>query len=136
MTGSIKSGSNRLKGHSKNALSYSKKKQRKMQWISIKVATFRNNKKKDWFSHETGLVSVHGEIFKAGSRNCATFKMELLATIGNGRMLQRASSDGLTTNCLLKFAEHLSCQAHPDARIYKKICLHSIKDYMIISTYQ
>ena len=41
---------------------------------------------------------MHGEIFKGGSRNSATFKMEFLATIGNGRNLQRASSDGLTTN--------------------------------------
>ena len=49
------------------------------------MATFQNNKKKDWFSHETGLVFVHGDVFKDGSRNSATFKMELFATIGNGR---------------------------------------------------
>ena len=41
---------------------------------------------------------MHGKVFKGGSRNSATFKMEFLATIGNGRNLQRASSDGLTTN--------------------------------------
>ena len=50
------------------------------------MATFQNNKKKDWFSHETRLVFVHGNIFKDGSRNSATFKMELFATIGNGRV--------------------------------------------------
>ena len=27
-----------------------------MQWLSIKVATFWNNKKKDLLSHETGLA--------------------------------------------------------------------------------
>ena len=47
------------------------------------MATFQNNKKKDWFSHETGLVFVHGEVFKDGSRNLAIFKMELFATISN-----------------------------------------------------
>ena len=50
----------------------------------MKLATFRN-KKKDLFSHKTGLAFVHGNIFKEGSRNSATFKMELFATIGNGR---------------------------------------------------
>ena len=52
----------------------------------IKVATFRNNKKKDLFSLETGLVFMHGNVFKDGSRNSATFKMKLFATIGNGRV--------------------------------------------------
>ena len=37
------------------------------------MATFRNNKKKDWFS------------CKNESRSSTTFKMELFATIGNGR---------------------------------------------------
>ena len=46
----------------------------------IKVATFQNNKKKDWFSHETILVFVHGGVFRDRSRNSATFKMELFAT--------------------------------------------------------
>ena len=47
------------------------------------MATYWNNKKKDWFSHETSLVFVHGNVFKDRSRNSATFKMELFATIGN-----------------------------------------------------
>ena len=74
------------------------------------MAAFQNNKKKEWFSRETRLVFVYGEVCKDASRNSATFKVELFATVGKGRKLQRASSDGLTTNCLLKFAEHLSCQ--------------------------
>ena len=41
---------------------------------------------------------MHGEVFKGGSRNSATFKMEFFTTVGNGRNLQRASSDGLATN--------------------------------------
>ena len=61
----------------------------------IKVATFRNNKKKDWFSHKTKLVFVHGEVFKDRSRNSTTSEMELFATIGNVRKLQRASTDML-----------------------------------------
>ena len=62
------------------------------------MVTFRNNKKKDWFSHETGIFFVHGEVFKDGSWNYAAFKMELFATSGYGRKLQRASSDVFTTN--------------------------------------
>ena len=50
------------------------------------MASFQNTKKKDWFPHETGLFFVHGNVFKDGSRNSATFKMELFATIGNGRV--------------------------------------------------
>ena len=57
----------------------------------IKVITFQNNMKKDWFSYDTGVVFMHGEIFKDKSRNSATFKMELFAIIGNGKKLQRAS---------------------------------------------
>ena len=53
------------------------------------MTTFQNNKKKDWFSHETGLVFVYGEVPKGRSRNSATFKMELFATTGNDRKLQR-----------------------------------------------
>ena len=49
------------------------------------MATFQNNKKKDWFLHEARLVFVHGNVFKNGSMNSATFKMELFATIDNGR---------------------------------------------------
>ena len=47
--------------------------------------------KKDWFSYKTGVVFMHGEIFKGKSGNSATFKMELFAIIGNGEKLQRAS---------------------------------------------
>ena len=36
---------------------------------------------------------MHGEVFKDRSRNSATFKMELFATIDNFRKLQSASSD-------------------------------------------
>ena len=43
-----------------------------------------SKKKKEWFSHETRLVFVHGNIFKDRSRNSATLNMELFATIGNG----------------------------------------------------
>ena len=46
------------------------------------MATFQNNKK-DWFSHETGLVFMHGKVFKDGSRNFAIFKMNLFAKISN-----------------------------------------------------
>ena len=52
----------------------------------IKVATFQNNKKKDWFSQKARLIFMHGNIFKDPSRNSATFKMKLFATIGNGRV--------------------------------------------------
>ena len=50
-----------------------------------KVATFWKNKKKAWFSHQIGLVFVHGNVFKDRSRNSAKFKMELFAATGNGR---------------------------------------------------
>ena len=50
------------------------------------MATFQTNKKKDWFSHETEPVFVHGDVFKGVSRNSATLKIELFATIGNGRV--------------------------------------------------
>ena len=46
---------------------------------------FWKNKKKYWFSHEAGLGSMHGNVFKDGSRNSATFKLKLFPTIGNGR---------------------------------------------------
>ena len=39
---------------------------------------------KSLVSRENGLVFMHGEVFKGGSRNFATFKMELFTTIGNG----------------------------------------------------
>ena len=54
--------------------------------LSMKVAKFWNNKKKDWFLPETRLVFVLGDIFKDWSRNSATFKMELFATVGNDRV--------------------------------------------------
>ena len=41
---------------------------------------------KIWFSHETGLVFVHGDVLKDGSKNFVTFKMQLFSTIGNGRL--------------------------------------------------
>ena len=41
---------------------------------------------------------MHGEVFKGGSRNSATFEMELFATIGNHRNLQKTLSGGVTTN--------------------------------------
>ena len=41
------------------------------------MATFQNNKKKDWFPHETKLVFVHGHICKDGPRNSATFNRAL-----------------------------------------------------------
>ena len=49
------------------------------------MVTFRNKKKKDWFSRETELVFVHDDVFKDGSRNSATFKIKFFATIGNGK---------------------------------------------------
>ena len=52
--------------------------------LLIKVITLKNKKKKDCFSHKTGLVSMHGKVFKDRSRNSATFKMELFLTIDNG----------------------------------------------------
>ena len=48
------------------------------------MATFQNNKKKDWNSLKTGLVFVHGKVFKDESRNSPIFKMEPFAIIGNG----------------------------------------------------
>ena len=50
-----------------------------------------SNKKKDWLSHKTGLVFMHGKVFKDRSRNSATFKMKHFVTIGNNRKMQRAS---------------------------------------------
>ena len=50
------------------------------------MATFRINKKKDWFPHKTELVFVRGDVCKDRSTNSATFKMELFARIGNDRV--------------------------------------------------
>ena len=77
-----------------------------MQLLSIKVAIFRYNKNKDWFSQITRLVFVYGKVCKGIFKNSATFKMELFATI---RMLE-------------------SCKEMLDYTV--------VKDYMIISTYQ
>ena len=41
-----------------------------------------------------GLVFVHGDVFKDGSRNVATFKMELFATIVHAPIVMV----GFTTN--------------------------------------
>ena len=60
-------------------------KERENRMTFNKSATFWKNKKKDWFSHQSGLVFVHGDVFKDGSRNSAKFKMELFPAIGNGR---------------------------------------------------
>ena len=62
-------------------------------------------RKKDWFSQETGLVFGYGKVCEGTSSYSATFRMELFVTIGKGRKLQRASSDGLTRNCLLEFGD-------------------------------
>ena len=56
-----------------------------MQWFLIKVAIFRYNKKKDWFSQETRLVFMYGKVCKGAFKNSATFKIELFTTI---RMLE------------------------------------------------
>ena len=74
-----------LKGWSK-ILHHTVKSNGEKQWLLIKVALLRNNKKKYWSSHETTLVFVYGDIFKSGSKNSASFKMELFATVDNGRV--------------------------------------------------
>ena len=50
------------------------------------MATFQNNKKKNWFKDKTELAFVDGDVCKDGSRNSAVFKMELFARIGNDRV--------------------------------------------------
>ena len=40
---------------------------------------------------KTGPVFVHGDFFKDGSRNSATFKMELFATIGNSKVYNQST---------------------------------------------
>ena len=57
------SDSNLLKGSSK-ILHHAVKSKREKQWFWKKVATFQNNKKKHWFSYKTGLVFMHGNVFK------------------------------------------------------------------------
>ena len=46
------------------------------------MTTFRNDMKKDSLSHKARLVFANGKIFKGESKNSATFKEELFATIG------------------------------------------------------
>ena len=48
--------------------------------------------KKEWLSYETRLIFVLGVVFEHWCRYSAIFKMELFATIGNDKKLQRASS--------------------------------------------
>ena len=48
------------------------------------VVTFQNRKNTS-FQLKPRLVFVHGEVFNGGSKNFAMFKMEPVATIGNGR---------------------------------------------------
>ena len=55
----------------------------------IKVVTFQNNNKKDWFPHKTKLFFMHSHICKDRSKNSATFKMELFARIDNDRIYNR-----------------------------------------------
>ena len=50
------------------------------------MATFRNNKKKDWFPHETEIVFVHGDVCKDGPRYSFTSEMESFTRIGNDRV--------------------------------------------------
>ena len=76
------SGSNRLKGWSETLHYIVKTNRRKTKWLSIKLATFQNNKK-DWFSHKIGLVFMQGEVFKDGS----------FATIGNGKVYKKWTRD-------------------------------------------
>ena len=72
------------------------------------------------------------EVCKGASKNSAIFKIELSATISNNRNLQMALSDGLTTNCLLKFAKHQPWETQPDVRFYKKKVVYTMfKEYMI-----
>ena len=37
-------------------------------------------------NRETGLLFAYGNVFKDGSRTSTTFKMELFATVGNGKV--------------------------------------------------
>ena len=78
------------------------------------MATFRKNKKKDWFSYKAGLVIVHDIVFKDGSRNSATFdgEMELFATITNGRVKSdengKALKPSTTISCFVDIFLHFS----------------------------
>ena len=84
------SGSNCRKGYSK-VLHHTVKSSNKTQYHSIKVAIIQNNKKKRLVFTQNRLIFVYGKVFKDRSRNSATVKV--FTTTGNGRKLQRASSD-------------------------------------------
>ena len=83
-----------------------------MQWILIKVATFQNNKRKTGFHMKQDYFPCMVKFSKEDPGPVPHLRWSSLQ--------QLASPDGLTTSSLLKFAEHLSCQAHPDTRFYKK----------------
>ena len=68
--------------------------------------------------------------------NLPHLRWSLFATIGNAGKLQRAPSDELAANCLLKFADHMCCQTPLDARFNKKNVYTVFIYYMIISRYQ
>ena len=44
-----------------------------------------SNEKKHWFAQKTGLVFMHGNVFKDKSRNSVTFKIDLLGLTTNGQ---------------------------------------------------
>ena len=67
-----------------------------------KVGNISKQLKKRLVSHESGLVFMHGEFFKGGSSKSVTFKMELFATIGNDRNLQRGLQPIDSTGMLLR----------------------------------
>ena len=51
--------------------------------IFDKVATFQNNKKKDWFSHKTRLVFLHGDVLKDESlMNLRWSSLQKLVMVG------------------------------------------------------
>ena len=106
-----------------------------MQWLSIKVAIFRYDKNKDWFSHKTGLVFVYGEVYKGAFKNSATFKMGLFATI---RILE--SCKGLHMMGLQPLVfwnlQNLYLDKHRLDSTKKMLYYTVVKDCMIICTYQ
>ena len=53
--------------------------------------------------HKTGLVIVHGKVFKDGSNSFAIFKMEPFATIGNGRAYNWCTEFACCCNNLIIF---------------------------------
>ena len=89
-----------------------------------------SNPKPNKLSCMAKFAKAHSRPLPHGAHGA--LKMELFATISNGRKLKRTSSDELITNRFLKFAEHLPCQKPSDARFYKKKMLDYtvVKDYM------